>query len=69
MAVDAKRAFEFYSRAAESGLPMALLNVSLCYERGFGVSVDLEKARVFRGRAIAAEEAARAAVPPPAQQP
>ena len=42
MDVDEKKAFEYYSLAAEQGDAMALSNLGYCYQNGSGVERDLE---------------------------
>lgn len=51
---DPDRAFALYTRAAELGENMALINLAICHEQGIGTPVDLEKAGEYRHTAAAA---------------
>lgn len=39
-----KKAVEWYTKAAEQGLPMAQCNLGICYKNGDGVEKNLEEA-------------------------
>ncbi len=47
-----KRAFRWFSKAAESREPRAMAAMGLCYERGIGVSRSLPKARRWYAAAV-----------------
>ncbi|MCA9621341.1 MAG: sel1 repeat family protein, partial [Myxococcales bacterium] len=51
---DAEASFEAHRRAAEAGDPDAKFELSLCYGQGLGVPPDPEQARLWLGRAAAA---------------
>lgn len=51
---DEVAAFEWFRKSAEAGLPMAMNNLSDCYESGSGVGVDHVKALEWKMRARAA---------------
>ena len=48
--VDAKKAFEYYSNAAEMKDHKAYARLADCYEKGIGTSKDMEKALYYRER-------------------
>ena len=50
---DPDRAFALYTRAAELGEPMALINLAICHEGGVGTPVNAEKALELRRKAAA----------------
>ena len=47
-----KRAFRWFSRAAENRQPKAMAAMGLCYERGLGVERSLPKARMWYAAAV-----------------
>lgn len=51
---DLTKAFDYYSRAAKFGNPVALYNLGMCYERGDGVARDYRKSIEWYGKALEA---------------
>ncbi len=50
---DYAKAVEYFTTAAEGGHAEAQYRLGWCYQYGFGVSKDLEKARYWFGKAAA----------------
>ena len=51
---DLTKAFDYYSRAAKFGNPVAQYNLGMCYERGDGVARDYGKSIEWYGKALEA---------------
>lgn len=52
-AQDYTKAFEWYSKAAESDIYTAQYNLGLIYEKGLGVNQDMAKAKEWQDKAAA----------------
>ena len=48
-----KQAFRWFEKSAALGFPMAMDNLSSCYERGIGIEPDAQKSLVWKMRARA----------------
>ena len=51
------KAVELYEKSATSGYSVAMYNCGICYEKGRGVTKDLNKAREWYTKAVAQGDA------------
>ena len=58
MEKNAEKAVEWYTRAAEKGCALAMCNLGMCYDDGYGVEKSAEKAVEWYTRAAELGEAA-----------